>query len=137
MVKIGLIAQNFEIFDGDGLDKFARTGEISASQILKAGAQGVILGHSEVGDSPETINKKLKSIMEGNIRLAKLVVSVGESWDEFEDNKPSEVALLIKQKCEIIFNSIPADFVKEVIVGYEPKWGSRGSGRDEMPPPQP
>ena len=137
MAKIGLVAQNFEIFDGDGLDKFARTGEVSANQILRAGSQGVILGHSEVGDSPETINKKLKSLVKENLPLAKLVILIGESWDEFESNKPSDVALLMKHKCEIIFNGIPEELLEELIVGYEPKWGSRRSGRDDMPPPQP
>jgi len=65
------------------------------------------------------------------------VILIGESWDEFENNKPEEVSLLMKEKCEIIFNGIPNDFIKKIIVGYEPKWGSRGSGRDDMPPPQP
>ena len=64
---IGVVAQNFDIFEGDGLDRFARTGETSASQIIRAGAQGVILGHSEVGDSPEAINKKLKTVIAGEL----------------------------------------------------------------------
>ena len=137
MVKIGLVAQNFEIFEGDGKDKFARTGEISAKHLLKAGSQGIILGHSEVGDNPEVIHKKLISILEEKISLNKLVILIGESWDEFENNNPEEIALLMKQKCNIIFDNIPADFLKEIIIGYEPKWGSRGSGRDDMPPPKP
>jgi triosephosphate isomerase len=135
MVKIGLIAQNFEIFEGDGQDKFARTGEISANHILKAGAQGVILGHSEVGDTPEIIHKKLKYILEEKICLKKLVILIGESWDEFDNNSPKEIASLMRQKCKIVFEGIPIDFLKDLIVGYEPKWGSRGSGRDDMPPP--
>ncbi len=137
MIKIGLVAQNFEIFEGDGLDKFARTGEISANHILKAGSQGVILGHTEAGDNPETVHKKLKSILETKVPLKKLVVMVGETWDEFENKKPEEVALLMTQKCEVIFNDIPPDLIKEIIIGYDPKWGSKGSGREDMPPPQP
>ncbi len=32
---------------------------------------------------------------------------------------------------------IPASLLTNAIIGYEPKWGSRGSGRDDMPPPHP
>lgn len=137
MVNIGLIAQNFEIFENDKKDKYARTGEISAKHIFKAGSQGVILGHSEVGDSPEVIREKMLSIFKEKIPLTKLVVLIGESWDEFENSTNREISLLMKQKCEIIFKGIPADLLKEIIVGYEPKWGSRGSGRGDVPPPQP
>lgn len=137
MIRIGLVAQNFEIFEGDGLDKFARTGKISAKHILRAGAQGVILGHPEAGDDPETVHKKLKSIIEENMPFTKLIVIVGEDLDEFENNKPEEIASLMKKKCEIIFTDIPADFIKELIIGYDPRWGSKGSGKENMPPPQP
>lgn len=137
MVNIGLIAQNFEIFENDKKDKYARTGEISAKHIFESGSQGVILGHSEVEDEPEVIHKKILSIFKEKIPLSKLVVLIGESWDEFENSNEREIGLLMKQKCEIIFKGIPAHFLKEVIVGYEPKWGSRGSVRDDVPPPQP
>ena len=143
MASIGVIAQNFEIFEGDGLDQFARTGEISLNQIHMAGAQGVILGHSEVGDGPEIINKKLLSILKkqqesGNSSfLNNPVVLVGESWSEFENTEPQKIAQLMKDKCSIIFRGLPKNFLSRAIIGYEPKWGSRGSGRDDMPPPQP
>ncbi|MBN1156396.1 triose-phosphate isomerase [Candidatus Woesearchaeota archaeon] len=137
MAKINIVAQNMNIYQGDGLDRFARTGEISAKHLVNAGAQGLILGHSEVGDSPETIHKKLMSLYKEKLPLNKLIVLVGESWDEFEKNKPLQIAKLMKSKCEIIFNDIPAEFLNQLILGYEPKWGSRGSGRDDMEPPRP
>lgn len=137
MVRLGLMAQNFDIFEGDGLDKFARTGKISVRHLLNAGSQGVILGHSETEDSPEIINRKLKTLIKENPNLLRIIVLIGETWKEFENNKPQEVALLMKQKCKLIFNEIPRRYINEIIVGYEPKWGSRGSGRDDMSPPQP
>lgn len=62
---------------------------------------------------------------------------IGESWDEFEKNTPKQVAELMIEKCKIIFDTVPAEHLQELIIGYEPKWGSRGSGRDDMPPPSP
>jgi triosephosphate isomerase len=143
MAGIGVVAQNFDIFDGDGLDPFARTGSISPSHLHVAGAQGVILGHSEVGDSPQTTNKKLLSILKRQQELKspfflnRITILVGESWKEFEGSSLRETAMLVKAKCSTIFDGIPKQLLSQVVVGYEPKWGSRGSGRDDMPPPEP
>ncbi len=135
MARIELIAQNFDIFEGDGLDRFARTGDISLNHIQQAGASGVILGHSEVEDTPENINKKLLcAIRQKNMNN---IVLIGESWKEFENNSPEKVAGLMKPKCKTIFKNIPKEALPQIILGYEPKWGSRGSGRDDMPPPRP
>ena len=136
MAKIGVIAQNFDIYEGDGLDRFARTGEVCVGHIVRAGAEGVILGHSETGDEPSVINKKLLSIVKVP-GISRVIVLVGENWKEFEGNSPADVADLMKRKCEIIFRDVPQGFVSKLIVGYEPKWGSRGSGRDDVAPPQP
>lgn len=130
---IELVAQNFDIYEGDGLDKFARTGDVSPYHLLKAGAQGFILGHSEVGDSPEVLNKKILSL--SKLKFNRLVVLVGESWNEFEGKTSDEVCNTIKHICEKVFKDVPESLLKGIIIGYEPKWGSRGSGRDDMPPP--
>lgn len=136
MARVKVIAQNFDIYEGDGLDMSARTGEISLKHIVKAGAEGVILGHSETGDEPKVINKKLLSAAKVP-GISSVIVLIGESWKEFESNGPEDVADFMKRKCEIIFRDVPKEFLPKVIVGYEPKWGSRGSGRDDMAPPQP
>jgi len=141
MNNIRLIAQNFDIYDGDGLDQYARTGDVSLEQLNKAGAEGVIIGHSEVGDSPEVINKKLLSILKFQKLnpgyFEKLIILIGESWKEFENNDEGGIASLMYKKCEIIFDGISEDLLNDVIVGYEPKWGSFGSGKKEVPPPEP
>lgn len=59
MAKLEVIAQNFDIYSDDGLDQSARTGDISLRHLNNAGAQGVILSHSEVDDVPVVVNKKL------------------------------------------------------------------------------
>jgi len=141
MKKIIVVGQNFDIHPEDGQDQCARTGEISAQQLLFAKAEGVILGHSEVGNTPEEVNSKLRTIIEAQrvegAPVLNLTILVGESWSEFEANTAQEVAELMKKQCEIIFNEVPAAFLQQLNLGYEPKWGSRGSGRDDMPPPSP
>lgn len=136
MARMKVIAQNFDIYEGDGLDRFARTGEISLKHIVRAGAEGTIIGHSETADEPKVINRKLLSVAKSS-GISRVVVLVGESWKEFESNSPDDVADLMKRKCDIIFRGVPKEFVSKLIVGYEPKWGSRGSGRDDVAPPQP
>ena len=141
MNKIITVAQNFDIYDGDGLNPFARTGATSLDHIYSAGAEGVILGHSEVEDDIETVNKKLLTIAQSDQfkqgNAPHLTILIGESWEEFEQNSIQEVAEIIREKCEILFNGVPHDLLGNLILGYEPKWGSRGSGRDDMLPPQP
>ena len=139
---IKLIAQDFNIYQGDGLHAGARTGAISINHLLSAGAQGIILGHSEINDSPEIVNSKIKTILTNDAVKKSpdnfsLAILVGESWNEFQNSSNDEVANIIYNKCKIIFKDIPKDTVKNSIIGYEPKWGTRGSGCDDMPPPKP
>jgi triosephosphate isomerase len=141
MAAFHLTGQNFDIYDGDGLDPFARTGATSVEQLYKAGAEGVILGHSEVGDAPEVVKKKLATTVkrsEGNPEfLSRLTLLVGESWEEFDGKTPEEVAQLVTEQLMFIIDGVPLTVIDRLVVGYEPKWGSRGSGRDDMPPPSP
>ncbi|MES2226022.1 MAG: triose-phosphate isomerase [Patescibacteria group bacterium] len=140
MARIILSAQNIDIYDGDGDDLFARTGAVSAEQVCKAGAEGVILGHSEVGDTLEVVAKKLQTIIArgGEVALLdRLTILVGETWEEFESALPQEIEERVRVHLASILHDIPANYLTNLVVGYEPKWGSRGSGRDDMPPPAP
>ena len=139
MAKFLLTAQNIDIYDGDGLDAFARTGATSGEEIARAGAAGLILGHSEVGDSVDATRKKLLTVVEKTENnsgfLPYITLLVGETWDEFEGQSPEAVAKLVTEHLMFITEGLPESFIKHLVVGYEPKWGSRGSGRDDMPPP--
>ncbi len=141
MPRFFLTAQNIDIYDGDGLDAIARTGATSAEQIYRAGAEGVILGHSEVGDTPQVTRQKLFTIVtrgQGKSDfLNKLTLLVGESWDEFQGNSLKNIAEKIAEHLFFIMKDIPELYLKNLVVGYEPKWGSRGSGHDDAPPPSP
>ncbi|MFA5021577.1 MAG: triose-phosphate isomerase [Patescibacteria group bacterium] len=138
-MPVKLIAQNFNIYEGDNLHPGARTGEISIDHLISAGAAGVIIGHSETNDSPEVINSKIKTVI-NNKNLPpdfKLIILVGESWQEFKEKSEPEVAAIIYGKCETVFKDIPKEIVANSIIGYESKWGTQGSGQSNVVPPQP
>jgi len=65
-------------------EKGARTGEISALQLVSIGADYVIIGHSErraLGETNEEVNKKIKAALKAELRV---IVCVGEQ--ERNDN---------------------------------------------------
>ena len=139
--KIFLIAQNVNIYSGDGKNQFARTGEIGFYHLKKTGVTGVILGHSEVKDEPEAVNKKWKSALECN--LFNNVVLVGEDWEDLEkgwdksnEQEKNKMKDKFKDKFLIILEDIDNEIIKKTIFGYEPSWGTRGSGKEDVLPPQ-
>lgn len=143
MANIVLSAQNFDIYDGDGLDPFARTGAVSVDMLYRVGAKGVILGHSETNDSVTVVRNKLLTIVKRQKEykdqnlLIKTTILVGETWDEFEKNSMAAVSEIVSKRLEEIIKDLPIHFLQNLTIGYEPKWGSRGSGNDAAPPPQP
>ncbi len=133
-MQIILSAPNFNIFDNDGQDLFARTGSVSVELLHKAGAQGVIFGHSEVGDSPEIINQKLLTLQSrrkllGANCLQHSTILIGETWEEYYQLEHQQVVENVVKRADKIFAGVEGDLVREIFVGYEPKWGTRGSGQ--------
>jgi triosephosphate isomerase len=98
----------------------AFTGEVSAGQLVDAGATHVIIGHSErrrlFADTDEAVNKKLKAAL-----AAKLIpiLCVGETLDERQSNQTFRV--LETQMNGGLKGFAPAD-VSSVVVAYEPVW---------------
>lgn len=138
---IKLIAQAVNIFPGDGKHPFARTGELSFYHLKKAGASGVILGHSEAADSPETVNKKLiaafnEGLKDNVILLGESWEELGKSWDKCSDREKEKVKKIVKEKFLKILKNVNEDIVRAAIFGYEPGWGVRGSGKEDVPPPR-
>lgn len=169
MAHIILSAQNFDIYEGDGLDQFARTGATSLEMIQRAGSEGVILGHSETGDSAEKVHQKLLTLVSRQLKnssefLARSTILVGETWEEFithagkyskktqtenstdidatewgdiEEETQEQIAVLVTTQLSQILRDIPERCIQTMVIGYEPKWGSRGSGVDTVPPVSP
>ena len=98
------------------------TGNICAYQLKKLGVKYVILGHSEKrkeGDTNLKINKKIKSAISQNL---KVILCVGETLKEYNDNKTN---LIIKNQVMKCLKGIKK--INNIIFAYEPVW-SIGTG---------
>lgn len=118
-IKLG--TQNF-YFE----DKGAFTGEISAKMILDAGAEYIIIGHSErrgiFKEDDDMINKKLIKAHESGL---KPILCCGESLEQRESGAYKS---FIEGQIESAFNGISEANAKETIIAYEPIWAI-GTGK--------
>lgn len=119
VVKVG--AQNVA-----WADKGAFTGEISADMLKEAGAEYVILGHSErrqyFGETDDSVNKRLlQALRHGLVPI----VCVGETLSEREGGTTE--AVLAKQ-IEGAFQNVTADEIPGIVIAYEPVWAI-GTGK--------
>ena len=116
-VKIG--AQNVH-FEAKG----AFTGECSASMLLEAGAEYVIIGHSErrqyFAETDETVNKRTLTALNAGLTP---IVCIGESLEERETGKTEEV--LATQIHEGLKN---IEDITKIVIAYEPVWAI-GTGK--------
>jgi triosephosphate isomerase len=122
---IGVAAQNL-FFEDQG----AFTGECSGKQIRDAGADYVIVGHSErrqfFGETDEIINKKIKAAFRNELVP---IVCVGEALAERERG---EVAAVIKRQLAVGLTDLTAEKVSRLIIAYEPVWAI-GTGKTAAP----
>lgn len=107
-------------------DKGAFTGEISASMLIEAGAEYVVIGHSErrqyFGETDESVNKRTVQALKYEL---KPIVCVGETLAEREGGFTESV--LYKQ-INGAFEGIEAEDAKKIVVAYEPVWAI-GTGK--------
>lgn len=107
-------------------DKGAFTGEISADMLLEAGAEYVIIGHSErrqyFGETDESVNKRMTQAIKYGL---KVIVCVGESLAERENGTTEQV---LKVQLDGAFQGIAANDAKNVVIAYEPVWAI-GTGK--------
>ena len=139
MPNIIISAQNFDVYDGDGGPACARTGATTLNHLVRAGANGVILGHSEVDDTLDVVRQKLLTIANSEHLdgFANTTLLLGESWSKFEHKTPDAVAKIVSDQLRFVLQDVPHSIIEKLVIGYEPKWGSRSSGRDDQPPPTP
>ena len=101
----------------------AFTGSVSALMLKKAGAEFIILGHSEnrmEGETPQLIKRKIKSALSENLNV---IFCLGETASEKKRGKTLPV--LYNQ----LKNSIDKKFdLNKIIFAYEPVW-SIGTGK--------
>lgn len=98
----------------------AFTGEVSAAMLKSAGCEYCIIGHSErrqlFGETNETVNKKLKSLLKENI---KPIVCVGEKLEERKRGKTFDV---IKDHVINSLAGISKEEMSRTVIAYEPVW---------------
>jgi triosephosphate isomerase len=105
----------------------AFTGEVSAAMIKDAGAEYVIVGHSErrrlFGDTDTAVNRKIGAAIAAGLTP---IVCVGETLDERERNET--LAVLDRQIKEGL-DRLTGGQVADIVVAYEPVWAI-GTGRN-------
>ncbi len=108
----------------------AFTGEVAGTMLKDAGAQFVLLGHSErrhlYGESDTFINRKVKRAIEVGIQP---VLCVGETHAEYESGQTH--AVIERQLTEGLKDLQPQQLQK-LIVAYEPVWAI-GNGHSATP----
>jgi triosephosphate isomerase len=123
--NISLGAQNI-YWENEG----AFTGEISANMAKSAGAEYVIIGHSErrqyFGETDETVNKRLNSALSVGL---KPIVCIGETLEERESGITKDV---VKTQLTGALQGISAESMAKIILAYEPVWAI-GTGKTASP----
>lgn len=108
----------------------AYTGEVSASMIKEVGCSHVIVGHSErrhlLGETDSFINAKMKAVLATGL---KPIFCIGEKLNEREEGRTEYV---VKNQFKDGLRGINAQYVREVVVAYEPVWAI-GTGKTALP----
>jgi len=123
--NIGIAAQDV-YWERDG----AFTGEVSAAMLRDAGAEYVIIGHSErrtlFGETDATVNRKLAAAFAAGLTP---IVCIGETLDQRERNETFDV---LDRQIKQGLDGVTSDQLGQLVVAYEPVWAI-GTGRNATP----
>lgn len=96
------------------------TGEIAAGMLKEAGAQFVIIGHSErrlyFGETNDFINRKVKRALEEGLRP---ILCIGETREEREEGRAVNV---IEEQLFSGIKGVSVHQVSQLVIAYEPMW---------------
>jgi triosephosphate isomerase (TIM) len=122
---IGVSGQNLH-WERDG----AFTGEISAGMLREAGAEYVIIGHSErrrlFGETDATVNRKLSAALAAKLTP---IVCIGETIDERDGGQTLDV---LDRQLKQGLDALTGEQVGSLVIAYEPVWAI-GTGRNATP----
>lgn len=96
----------------------AETGEVSARMLKEAGAQFVIIGHSErrtLGDSDADVNTKMKQAHKAGLQV---LLCVGERLRD----EHGEYLKFIAEQVRTALHTLPKSIVRKLAIAYEPVW---------------
>ena len=118
---VGVAAQDL-FWEKEG----AFTGEVSAGMVKEAGAEYVIIGHSErrqyFGETDITVNRKVAAALA--VQLTP-IVCVGETLEQREKNETNDV---LDRQVKQGLDALTGAQVAALVVAYEPVWAI-GTGR--------
>jgi triosephosphate isomerase len=105
----------------------AFTGEVSAPMIKEAGAEYVIVGHSErrtlFGETDATVNRKVSAALAAGLTP---IACIGETLDQRERNETFDV---LDRQIKQGLDGITSDRLEQLVLAYEPVWAI-GTGRN-------
>jgi triosephosphate isomerase len=108
----------------------AFTGEISAAMLKDAGAEYVIIGHSErrrlFHETDGTVNKKVVAALAAELTP---IVCIGETLEERERE---ETLAVLDRQIKAGLDGVTGDQAAALVVAYEPVWAI-GTGRNATP----
>ena len=108
----------------------AFTGEVSAAMLVEAGAQGVVLGHSERRANDCETDRALQAKVPVALAAGLCpILCVGESEDERE---AGEMERKLCQQIGEDLQAVPDDQLAGVVIAYEPIWAI-GTGKVASP----
>jgi triosephosphate isomerase len=123
--NIGVAGQNLH-WERQG----AFTGEISAGMLKEAGAEYVVIGHSErrqlFGETDETVNRKLTAAVAAQLTP---IVCIGETLAQRDGN---ETLAVLDRQIKQGLDGLTADQIAALVIAYEPVWAI-GTGRNATP----
>jgi triosephosphate isomerase (TIM) len=119
--NIGVAAQNV-YWEREG----AFTGEVAPAMVKEAGAEYVIVGHSErrrlFGETDAIVNRKVVAAIGAGLTP---IVCIGETLEERERD---ETFAVLDHQIKEGFDCLGAEQIAELVVAYEPVWAI-GTGR--------
>lgn len=113
--QIGVGAQNVH-----WVEKGGYTGEVSAHMYKTAGAEYVLVGHSERRHLFHETNHQVREKVEAVLSVGLTpVVCVGETGKEREENKAEEI---IETQIKSAYHNIVWPEGRDIFIAYEPVW---------------
>ncbi len=108
----------------------AYTGEVAADMLLEAGAEYVIVGHSErrqyFAETDETVNLRTKAALAAGL---KVILCLGELLEARQAGITEEI---VSMQTKLDLAGIPEEDLKHIIIAYEPVWAI-GTGLTATP----
>ena len=108
----------------------AFTGEVSGPMLAEAGADLVIIGHSErrtlFGETDATVNRKISAAFAADLMP---IVCIGETLDQRERSETLDV---LDRQIRGGLDGVTSAQLAQFVVAYEPVWAI-GTGRNATP----